>query len=198
MNTPKRVAVFISGRGSNMEALVRNCSGNPAVSFQLVFSNKRDAKGLEIAKRLGIETLSFERKEFASREAYHQRLIEELRRRAIDIICLAGYMSIVAPSLIAEYPRRILNIHPSLLPAFPGLNVQQRAIDAGVKFSGCTVHYVDEGVDTGEIILQRVVPVLEDDDAETLAERILKEEHQVYSEALAFVVRNISESDSQK
>ncbi len=184
MGKQKKIAVFISGRGSNMEALVRNCADDDTIDFRLVFSNKRNAKGLETAKGLGVETLSFERKEFESKEAYHNKLIEELKVRNIDIICLAGYMAIVAPSLIAAFPSRILNIHPSLLPAFPGLNVQQRAIDRGVKFSGCTVHLVDEGVDTGPILLQRVVPVFKNDTADTLAERILIEEHQVYSEAL--------------
>lgn len=170
-----------------MEALVKACSDDPFIDFRLVFSNKPTAAGLAIAQGFGIETLAFRKKDCGGSEAFDKRIIQELRKRDIDIICLAGFMAIISPTVVQAFPNRILNIHPTLLPSFPGLDVHQRAIDHGVKFSGCTVHFVDDGVDTGAIIVQNVVPVLDDDTAQTLASRIIREEHTAYPQALKLV-----------
>lgn len=171
-----KIAILISGRGSNMEAIIKNCqSGKVDGSVELVISNKDTAKGLETAKKLGVNTAS---------KKTEDEIIAEVNKVRPDLICLAGYMKIVSPKFIKAYKNKIINIHPALLPAFPGLHVQKKALDHGVKYSGCTVHFVDEGCDTGPIIKQAVVPVLEGDTEESLSERILKEEHKLYSEAI--------------
>lgn len=180
-----RLAVFLSGRGSNFMALreaVRR--GDIDAEVGLVFSNKADAPGLTKAKEWGLETLSLDPKSFPAREDYDRAIIGEVERRGIDLICLAGYMKVLTPGLCDAFKYRIVNIHPALLPAFPGLHVQQKAIDWGVRFSGCTVHFVAAEVDMGPIILQAVVPVLQDDTEETLAARILVEEHRIYPRAV--------------
>jgi phosphoribosylglycinamide formyltransferase-1 len=181
-----RVAVFLSGRGSNFLAL-REAVARGAIDadIALVLSNKAEAPGLLRAREAGLETLFLDPKAFAGREDYDRAVIAELDRRAIDLVCLAGYMKVLTPALCEAYKDRIVNIHPALLPAFPGLHVQQRAIDWGVRFSGCTVHFVAAEVDMGPIILQAVVPVLQDDTEETLAARILVEEHRIYPEAVS-------------
>ncbi len=180
-----RVAVFLSGRGSNFMA-IREAVQRGAISadISLVFSNKADAPGLVKAREGGLETLFLDPKLFATREDYDRAIIGELERRRIDLICLAGYMKVLTPGLCDAFKHRIVNIHPALLPSFPGLHVQQKAIDWGVRFSGCTVHFVAAEVDMGPIILQAVVPVLQDDTEETLAARILVEEHKIYPEAV--------------
>jgi len=179
------IAVFLSGRGSNFMAIreaVRRGDINADIS--LVFSNKEDAPGLVKAREWGLETLFLNPKLFASREEYDKAVIRELEQRQTDLVCLAGYMKVLTPELCDAFKHRIVNIHPALLPSFPGLRVQQKAIDWGVRFSGCTVHFVAAEVDMGPIILQAVVPVLQDDTEETLAARILVEEHRIYPESV--------------
>ena len=180
-----RVAVLLSGRGSNFTAIgeaVR--AGRIDADIALVLSNKADAPGLVKARDEGLETLFLDPKLHATREDYDRALVAEIERRRIDLVCLAGYMRIVTPGLCDAYRHRIVNIHPALLPSFPGLHVQQKAIDWGVRFSGCTVHFVAAEVDMGPIILQAAVPVLQDDTEDTLAARILVEEHRIYPEAV--------------
>jgi phosphoribosylglycinamide formyltransferase-1 len=180
-----RLAVFLSGRGSNFMAIreaVRR--GDIDAEIGLVFSNKADAPGLAKAKEWGLDTLFLDPKLFPTREDYDRAIVDEVERRGIDLIGLAGYMKVLTPGLCDAFKYRIVNIHPALLPAFPGLHVQQKAIDWGVRFSGCTVHFVAAEVDMGPIILQAVVPVLQDDTEETLAARILVEEHKIYPQAV--------------
>lgn len=180
-----RIAVFLSGRGSNFMAIreaVRK--GGIDADIGLVFSNKEDAPGLVKAREWGLETLSLNPKLFATREDYDRAIIRELEQRRIDLVCLAGYMKVLTPELCDAFRHRLINVHPALLPSFPGLHVQQKAIDWGVRFSGCTVHFVAAEVDMGPIILQAAVPVLQDDTEETLAARILVEEHRIYPEAV--------------
>ncbi len=180
-----RVAVLLSGRGSNFLALLAAVrEGRIDARIALVLSNKTDAPGLAAAGEAGLETLSLDPKLFTSKEDYDAAIVRELEARDIDLVCLAGYMKILTPVFCRAFKDRILNIHPALLPAFPGLHVQQRALDWGVRFSGCTVHFVAEEVDAGPIVLQAVVPVLQDDTEETLAARILVEEHKIYPEAV--------------
>jgi phosphoribosylglycinamide formyltransferase 1 len=180
-----RIAVFLSGRGSNFMAL-RQAMARGAIDAEiaLVLSNKAEAPGLLKAREWGLETLFLDPKLFASREDYDRAVIAEIERRRIDLICLAGYMRVLTPALCDAFKYRIVNIHPALLPSFPGLHVQQKAIDWGVRFSGCTVHFVAAEVDMGPILLQAVVPVLQDDTEEILAARILVEEHRIYPEAV--------------
>jgi phosphoribosylglycinamide formyltransferase-1 len=180
-----RLAVFLSGRGSNFMAIreaVRR--GDIDAEIGLVFSNKADAPGLAKAKEWGLDTLFLDPKLFPTREDYDRAIVDEVERRGIDLIGLAGYMKVLTPGLCDAFKYRIVNIHPALLPAFPGLHVQQKAIDWGVRFSGCTVHFVAAEVDMGPIILQAVVPVRQDDTEDTLAARILVEEHRIYPEAV--------------
>jgi phosphoribosylglycinamide formyltransferase (EC 2.1.2.2) len=183
-----RLAILLSGRGSNFEAIARNIrEGRLQAEIAAVVSNVPDAPGLAAARLFGLPAYSLPSRGVATDE-YARWLVDLLEPLSIDLICLAGFMRRVGAPLIERYPQRILNIHPSLLPSFPGLNVQQQAIDYGVKVSGCTVHFVDAGLDTGPIIRQAAVPVLDDDTASTLAARILAEEHRIYSEAIALVL----------
>jgi phosphoribosylglycinamide formyltransferase-1 len=184
----KRIAVLASGRGSNFEAIARNVrEGRLEAEIAALVVNQPEARALEIARQYGIRAISLPSKGIDS-DSYAAMVRDALAPLSVDLICLAGFMRRVGAPLLQAYPMRILNIHPSLLPAFPGLNVQQQAIDYGVKYSGCTVHFVDEGLDTGPIVAQAVVPVFDDDTAETLAARILAEEHRIYSEAIALVL----------
>ena len=180
-----RIAVLLSGRGSNFMA-IREAVGRGAISGEiaLVLSNKAEAPGLLKAREWGLAAVFLDPKLFASREDYDRAIAAEVEKRRIDLIVLAGYMRVLTPGLCDAYKHRIVNIHPALLPSFPGLHVQQKAIDWGVRFSGCTVHFVAAEVDMGPIILQAVVPVLQDDTEETLAARILVEEHKTYPEAV--------------
>ncbi|WP_438749226.1 phosphoribosylglycinamide formyltransferase [Pararhizobium sp. O133] len=184
----KRVVVFISGGGSNMLALAK-AAAEPDFPAEIVavMSDKPDAGGLAKAKALGIETFSFFRKDYDSKDAHEAAILSQLAELAPDLICLAGYMRLLSATFINAYEGRIINIHPSLLPLFPGLHTHQRAIDAGVKSAGCTIHFVTEGMDEGPVILQTEVPVLEGDTAETLAARVLIEEHKSYPAALRLV-----------
>ena len=185
----KRIGVLLSGRGSNFEALAESVSAGriPNAEIAVVISNKPDAAGLEKAKVRGIPARAIASKGL-EREVYDRQVAAVLQEYRVDLICLAGYMRLLSPYFVAAFPERILNIHPSLLPAFPGLESQKQALEHGVKFAGCTVHFVDENLDAGPIILQAVVPVLDRDDEQTLSERILKEEHRIYSEAVKIVL----------
>ncbi len=184
----KRLGILISGRGSNFLAIADAiAAGKLDAHIAVVISNRPDAPGLELARKRGLDAAALP-SQGLDREVYDRQMIAELRGREVDLVCLAGYMRILSGHFIREFPGRILNIHPSLLPAFPGLDAQHQALAHGVKFSGCTVHFVDEGVDSGPIVKQAVVPVLDGDDAETLAERILKEEHRIYTESIALVL----------
>jgi phosphoribosylglycinamide formyltransferase-1 len=184
-NKRGRVMVLLSGRGSNFMAIAdAAAAGKINADIALVFSNKEEAPGLAAARERGLPTLALSPKAFPDKLSYDQAIIREAESRNIDLICLAGYMKVLTPEFCNAFQNRILNIHPALLPSFPGLHVQQQAIDWGVRFSGCTVHFVSAEVDMGAIVLQAVVPVLSDDTAETLAARILVEEHKVYPEAV--------------
>lgn len=184
----KRLGILLSGRGSNFVAIVDSiAAGRLEAEIAVVIANRADAPGIAAARQRGLNVVMLPSRG-VGREEYDARLAAALEKNQVDLICLAGYMRLLSASFIRRYPLRILNIHPSLLPAFPGLDVQQKAIEHGVKVSGCTVHFVDEGLDSGPIIKQAAVPVLDDDTAETLAARILKEEHRIYSEAIALVL----------
>jgi phosphoribosylglycinamide formyltransferase-1 len=180
-----RIMALLSGRGSNFRAIHDGIlSGRIDADIVLVFSNKEDAPGLQIARERGLETLYINPRLYAEKEEYDKEIMREARKRDVDLICLAGYMKVLTAVFCREFKNRIMNIHPALLPSFPGLSVQQKAIDWGVRFSGVTVHFVAAEVDMGPIILQAVVPVLQNDTAETLAARILVEEHKVYPESV--------------
>ncbi|MDX2045083.1 MAG: phosphoribosylglycinamide formyltransferase [Acidobacteriota bacterium] len=185
----KRIGILISGRGSNMLALADAVKEGriPDAEIALVVSNIADAAGLEKARELGIPTFVHSHKS-CTREQHDRAMAAELHRTGVDLVCLAGYMRLLSPWFIREFEHRILNIHPSMLPAFPGLDAQQQALDYGVKFTGCTVHLVDEELDHGPIVKQSVVPVLPGDTVETLSARILAEEHQAYSAAVALIL----------
>lgn len=179
----------MSGRGSNFEALAESVAAGriPGAEIAIVISNQPDALGLKRAEARGIATRMIPSKGL-QREAYDRQVVAVLQEHKVDLICLAGYMRLLSPYFVAAFPQKILNIHPSLLPSFPGLESQKQALEHGVKFAGCTVHFVDENLDAGPIILQAVVPVLDSDDEHTLSERILKEEHRIYSEAVKIVL----------
>jgi phosphoribosylglycinamide formyltransferase-1 len=184
----KKLGILLSGRGSNFEAIARNVqAGKIPAEIAVVISNKEEALGLATARNMGLAT-RFIPSKGKEREAFDREVVAALREFQVDLVCLAGFMRILSHYFIREFPGRILNIHPALLPCFPGVEAQKQALDYGVKFTGCTVHIVDEGVDTGPIVCQAVVPVLDDDTAETLAARILKEEHRIYSEAVCLLL----------
>jgi phosphoribosylglycinamide formyltransferase 1 len=185
----KNIGILLSGRGSNFEAIAKNVASGqiPNARIAIVISNRADAGGLEVARRFGLEALVILSKGMA-REDHDQKVVEALRQHKVDLICLAGYMRLLSPWFVKQFPRQILNIHPSLLPAFPGLEAQEQAFAYGVKVAGCTVHFVDEELDHGAIIVQKAVTVLEGDDEPTLAARILEQEHVAYSEAIDLVL----------
>jgi phosphoribosylglycinamide formyltransferase 1 len=185
----KNLGILLSGRGSNFEAIARNVASGaiPDARIAVVISNRTDAGGIETAKRLGLETLVIPSKG-KQREDHDREVVAALQQHKVDLVCLAGYMRLLSPWFVKQFPHKILNIHPSLLPAFPGLEAQQQAFAYGVKVAGCTVHFVDEELDHGAIIVQKAVPVLENDDEHALAARILEQEHIAYSEAIAKVL----------
>ena len=187
--TPARLGILLSGRGSNFLAIAQAIADGriPAASIAIVLANVEAAPGLDAARRLGLPTACFVSRG-RTRAQHDADVIACLRQHQVDLVCLAGYMRLLSPAFIAAFPQRILNIHPSLLPAFPGLDAQTQAFDYGCTLAGCTVHFVDEHLDHGVIILQRAVPVLPSDDAHTLAQRILEQEHQAYPEAIARVL----------
>src|SRR6059058_1276216 len=185
----KNLGILLSGRGSNFEAIAKNAASGkiPDARIEVVISNRPDAAGLEIARRLGLTALVISSKG-KEREEHDREVVAALKEHKVDLVCLAGYMRLLSPWFVKQFPQRILNIHPSLLPAFPGLEAQQQAFAYGVKVAGCTVHFVDEELDHGAIVVQRAVLVHDSDDEHTLAARILEQEHIAYSEAIAAVL----------
>jgi len=184
----RRLGILLSGRGSNFEAIADNvAAGRLPAEIVSVISNREEARGLQIARQRGLPALCIPSKG-VPREEYDRRVAQELKARNVDLVCLAGFMRLLSAEFCRAFPMRILNIHPSLLPAFPGLDAQKQALDHGVKISGCTVHFVDERLDAGPIVLQAAVPVQDDDTEESLAARILVEEHRIYSEAIRIIV----------
>jgi len=181
-----KIGVLVSGRGSNLQAVIDNIeNGSLSAEVAVVISDQADAFALERAKKHSIPAVHISAKGYkGKREEYDALLVQELRKHAVDLVILAGFMRIITRTLVTAFPNRIMNIHPALLPSFPGLHVQKAAIDHGAKFSGCTVHFVDEGMDTGPIIIQAVVPVLNNDTEDTLGARILKQEHKIFSRAI--------------
>jgi phosphoribosylglycinamide formyltransferase-1 len=181
-----KLGILVSGRGSNLQAIIDNIvQGKLSAEIVVVISDQTDAYALERAKQHNIPGIHISAKGYQNRrDAYDALLLGELQKHDVELVCLAGFMRIITPTLIKAYSNRIVNIHPALLPSFPGLHVQKAAIEHGVKFSGCTVHFVDEGMDTGPIIIQAVVPVLDNDTEDSLSERILKQEHKIYSRAI--------------
>ncbi len=194
-----KIGVLASGRGTNLQAIIDAIeNGEVDARIALVLSDQPDAPALERANKHGIESLWLDPKQFSGQKEYDRAVAGKLKEKGVDLVCLAGYMRILGPEFIRTFEGKIINIHPSLLPAFPGLNVQQKAIDYGVKFSGCTVHFVNEEVDAGPIILQAVVPVHESDDAGSLAERILIQEHLIYPRAIQLIAENRLHIDNRK
>jgi len=185
----KRIGVLLSGRGSNFEALAASVTSGriPNAEVAIALSNREDARGIEKARALGIEARVISSKGL-EREAYDRLVVEALQEKRVDLVCLAGYMRLLSPQFVTAFHNRILNIHPSLLPAFPGLEAQRQALEHGAKFSGCTVHFVDENLDAGPIVLQACVAIKDSDTPETLSERILREEHRIYAEAVRIVL----------
>jgi phosphoribosylglycinamide formyltransferase-1 len=185
----KRIAVLLSGRGSNFEALADSVAAGriPKAEIAIVLSNRDGAPGIERAKSRGLATQVLPSKGL-EREAFDRQVVAVLNEHKIDLVCLAGYMRLLSPYFVKAFPNRILNIHPSLLPSFPGLESQRQALEYGVKFAGCTVHFVDENLDAGPIILQAVVPIADNDTEATLSEKILREEHRIYSEAVKIIL----------
>jgi phosphoribosylglycinamide formyltransferase-1 len=187
--TKKRIGVLLSGRGSNFEALAESVVAGriPNATIALVLSNREDAPGIAAALKRGIPARVIPSKGL-QREEYDRLVVAALQEKQVDLVCLAGYMRLLSPHFVSAFRNRILNIHPSLLPAFPGMEAQRQALEHGVKFTGCTVHFVDENLDAGPVVLQAAVPVLDADTAETLSARILAEEHRIYSEAVRIVL----------
>jgi phosphoribosylglycinamide formyltransferase-1 len=181
-----KLGVLVSGRGSNLQAIIDNIeAGKLSAELAVVISDQADAYALERARKHGVPGVHVSSKGYkGKRDEYDALLVQELQKHNVELVCLAGFMRIITPTLIKSFPNRILNIHPALLPAFPGLHVQKAALEHGVKFSGCTVHFVDEGMDTGPIIIQAVVPILDNDTEDTLSARILTQEHKIYSRAI--------------
>jgi phosphoribosylglycinamide formyltransferase-1 len=184
----KRIGVLLSGRGSNFEAIARSVAeGRLNAEIAVVISNRPEARGLERAREMGLNAVCLPSKGI-EREIFDRMLHDEISKHNVDLVCLAGYMRLLSGWFTRQCPNRILNIHPSLLPAFPGLDAQHQALVHGVKFTGCTVHFVDENLDAGPIVAQAVVPVLDEDDADTLSARILEQEHRIYTEAIGIVL----------
>ena len=186
-----KLAVLVSGRGSNLQAIIDSIEkNNLAAEISLILSNVPDAYALQRGKKHGLESIFLDPKSFSSRDDYEKQMIELLQTKSIDLVCLAGFMRILGKKFIEAFSGKIINIHPSLLPAFPGLNVQEKALQHGVRFSGCTVHFVNEEVDGGAIISQAVVPILDTDDTQSLSDRILEQEHIIYPEAIRLIIED--------
>jgi phosphoribosylglycinamide formyltransferase-1 len=185
----RRIAALISGRGSNLQAILDAiAAGRLEAAVAIVISNRADAPGLTRAREGGLEALYLAPRAYADRDAYDRAIVEVLRAHGVDLVCLAGYMRVVGPSVLEAFPNRILNIHPSLLPSFPGLHAQRQALEHGVRVSGATVHLVNGELDAGPIVLQAAVPVLDGDTIERLSTRILVEEHRIYPEAVRMIL----------
>ncbi|MBT5985872.1 MAG: phosphoribosylglycinamide formyltransferase [Nitrospina sp.] len=190
LNTFK-LAVLVSGRGSNLQAIIDSIDREELdAHLSIVISNTKDAIALKRAEKHGIKTIFIDPSNYLSSKEYDKALVLKLKEFSVDLICLAGYMRILGEEVIQTFEKKIINIHPSLLPAFPGMNAQKQAINHGVKFSGCTVHFVDFGVDSGPIILQTVVPVYDNDDEKSLSKRILEQEHYLYPKAIKMIQEN--------
>lgn len=186
-----KLAVLVSGRGSNLQAIIDSIDREELdAHLSIVISNTKDAMALKRAEKHGIKTIFIDPSTYLNSKEYNKALVLKLKEFSIDLICLAGYMRILGEEVIQTFEKKIINIHPSLLPAFPGLNAQKQAINHGVKFSGCTVHFVDSGVDSGPIILQTVVPVYDNDDEKSLSKRILEQEHYLYPKAIKMIQEN--------
>ena len=184
----KKLGILLSGRGSNFQAIARNVqAGKIPAEIAVVISNRADAQGLETARAMGLEAVCIPSKGL-KREEYDRRVVALLKQKQVDLVCLAGFMRLLSAWFVEQFPNRILNIHPALLPSFPGLDGQQQALEHGVKFSGCTVHFVDAGLDSGPIVAQAVVPVNDDDNLAALSARILSQEHRLYTEAINIVL----------
>jgi phosphoribosylglycinamide formyltransferase-1 len=180
-----KLGVLISGNGSNLQAIIDNIeNGSLQATIKIVISNNPDAFGITRAKKHGIPFAILKKSDFKNKEAFDEQLIKTLKDNGVELVVLAGFMRILSSPFLKSFPKKVMNIHPALLPSFPGLHAQKQAFDYGVKVSGCTVHFVDEGVDTGPIIIQAAVPVLDGDTEDTLAARILKEEHKIYPLAI--------------
>ncbi|MGE5341202.1 MAG: phosphoribosylglycinamide formyltransferase [Candidatus Omnitrophota bacterium] len=199
MSTKGRIAILLSGRGSNFEALYRNSLKDDA-NFEIsaVISDNPDAHGLEIARMYGLNAFHVSPQELKPKRVYEEKIFSIVRSHSAELICLAGYMRLVGPTLLSAYAGRIMNIHPSLLPSFTGLHAHHQALEYGVKVSGCTVHFVDPGMDTGPIILQRSVPVSDQDTEDELSQRILHEEHQIYTQAVTLFFENKLKIDGRR
>lgn len=199
MNTKGRVGILLSGRGSNFEAIYLSSQKEKACfEIAVVISDKEDARGLERARELQLPAFFVSPKTFKPKENFERQIKAILQEHRVDLVCLAGYMRIVGHVLLDAYPGRLMNIHPALLPSFPGLDAQRQALDYGVKVSGCTVHFVDPGIDSGPIILQTAVAVKNNDTEETLSHRILSEEHKIYSRAITLFFENRLQVDGRK
>ncbi|MBN1572157.1 MAG: phosphoribosylglycinamide formyltransferase [Deltaproteobacteria bacterium] len=185
-----KIAVFISGSGTNLQSIIDNCeSGRVNAEVVLVLSNEPDAYGIERAKKHNIPAIVVNHRDYASRKEFEDTVLKSISDYEIDLICLAGFMRVLTNNFLARFPNRIINIHPALLPSFAGTQGQQDAFDYGVKFTGCTVHFVDADVDTGPIIIQAVVPLKQDDTVETLKKRILAQEHKIYPQAIQYIAK---------
>lgn len=194
-----KVGVLASGRGSNLQAIIDAVDrGELNAEVSVVISDKKDAKALERARKHKIKAVFVNPKDFSSRQLYEENVVKILRENGVGLIVLAGYMLIVGKPLLQAFKNKIINIHPALVPSFPGLHAQKQALDFGVKYSGCTVHFVDENLDSGPVILQVVVPVLEDDTEESLSERILGQEHKVLPQAIKFFSENKLKVEGRK
>ena len=197
-DSAKKLGILLSGRGSNFEAIASNiASGILDAEIAVVISNREDAAGLATARSRGLNAVCIPSKGI-ERSAYDRLVLAELNKNAVDLVCLAGFLRLLTAEFVRAFPERIVNVHPSLLPAFPGLDAQHQALTHGVKVTGCTVHFVDENLDAGPIILQAAVPVLDNDTAETLSARILKEEHRIYTEALQIVLAGSYRIDGRR
>jgi phosphoribosylglycinamide formyltransferase-1 len=185
MNKKLRLGVLASGGGTNLQSIIDRCrEGKLAAEVVLVLSNKPQAGALQRARSCGIPAVVVDHRHCPDREAFDRRMVDALQQAEVDLVILAGFMRILTPVFLSAFPQRIMNIHPGLLPAFPGIDAQRQALEYGVKLAGCTVHFVDPGVDTGPIIIQAAVPVLDDDDESSLARRILEQEHRIYPRAI--------------
>lgn len=187
MKKKVNIGVLVSGSGSNLQAIIDNAEkGLLDADIRVVVSNNPDAYALKRAERHNIPAAVIEHSDFKEREDFDRKMIDVLRSHSVELVLMAGFMRVLSPMFLKAFPLRIMNIHPAILPSFPGLHAQERAFEYGVKFSGCSVHFADDGVDTGPVIIQAVVPVYDDDTEETLSERILGEEHRIYSQAIQF------------
>lgn len=194
-----RLGVLVSGGGTNLQTIIDKCQeGSLDATIALVLANHPDAGALERARKTGIRTTCINHREYDTREDFDQAMVEALQAAEVELVVLAGFMRIITQTFLSKFQQKVINIHPALLPAFPGLHVQQQAIDYGARFSGCTVHFVDSGVDTGPIIIQAVVPVLDDDTADSLSARILEQEHRIYPRAIQLIAEGRVHVDGRK